>query len=475
MRASRRVLHWSARGLTVAVGVAVAVATGLAVSFAPAARVGSSVPQSEITPVPTEQTRVCPGPFLALGLDTVDASRAVTVGSADTVSAAEGATPVAHPLAQEGALLRPGDGSPLALTVPVPSGATRPPAIGASQSQQIQTDELSGLAAVSCGEAVAESWLVAGSTKLGQTTIVLLANPTAVEAAVELTVYAAQGVVGGGPAVVTVAPGSQLMVPLAGIATELDAPVVHVDAKGGRVFASLQQSAITGIIPGGLETVGPVAAPATTVTVPGVMIRGIEAVRGEAAPEGYPVTLPALRLVAPGDREAHVRVAVAPEGGAGAGMTWDGELGPGIVTEVPLNELADGDYSITVTSDVPVVAAARTSTSDGTHRDFAWFGAASPLGHDAMLAVTRPAALHLANPGSAEATVTVAGPDGVEQKATVAPGTTRAVPLQQTGSYRLEGTSGMVASVGYADAGALASFTVGSAGSLVAPITIYPR
>lgn len=495
MRTSRRVLHWSARGLTAAIGAAVAVATGLAVSLIPLPGITSPVPQADISPVPTEQTRVCPGPILALGVDVVDASRAVTIGPADTQFAAEGAEPAATPLTAAGALLQPGDGAPLALTVPVPSGATTPPAIGASQSQQVASDEVAGLAAVTCGEAVADSWLVGGSTKLGQTTVVLLANPTPVEASVDLTVYGEQGVVGDDPVRVTVAASSQLMVPLAGMASELGAPVVHVVATGGRVYATLQQNSITGITPGGVASVGPTAPPAATVHIPGVTVRGAETVLSEATAEGYPVTLPAVRVLAPGDDDANVRVSYAPAGGNGSATAWEGHLSAGTVTEVPLRDLADGDYTVTVTSAVPVVAAARVSTSDGTNRDFAWYTGASPLGPDTLLSVTGPATLHLANPGASPAAVTLTvadgtapgsaapggtapsgtAPDAAAQRVEVPAGGAVAVPLAHRGSYRLAGAGGLVASVGYSGGGTLASISVGSAGSLVAPLTVYPR
>ena len=78
-----------------------------------------------------------------------------------------------------------------------------------------------------------ESWLVGGSAATGASDVVLLANPGTVPASVQLTVFGAAGpqVPAGGSELV-VAPGAQIVVPLAGLVLGEESPVIRVTAIG---------------------------------------------------------------------------------------------------------------------------------------------------------------------------------------------------------------------------------------------------
>ena len=163
----------------------------------------------------------------------------------------------------------------------------------------------------------------------------------------------------------------------------------------------------------------------------------------------------------------------------------------GTVREVTFDHLIDGSYTVQVTSDVPVVAAARTvdaaaapsgdqsatAQAEAATQDFAWFVASSPLGEKVMMAVPSGSAptLHLANTGRTDAKVTLTPKSGAAQQVSVPAGKGVAVPVTSHGSYTIDGASGLRASVSLTADGESSSFALNPPGPLAQPITVYPR
>lgn len=451
-------------------------------------------PSVQVAPVPTDQQRVCPGPILALAADSTDAGAAVSFGApttvagaaspADVAAAADGGPALVTTQPQVTALTSGGSGdgrakgAPLLLTVPADKHSAIPPLVAGSQSQTAKQEDLAGLAAASCRRAAGDSWLVGGSSDLGETSVVLLTNPGSTSAEVDLEVYGESGRVqtpsGTG---ITVAAGAQKIVPLAGLAPSVTAPVVHVRTHGGRVLATMQQSIVNGIDPAGVELVAPAGVPALTQQIPGVMVRTLDALRASQSTDGYGEDLPAARVFVPGTKPAHVSVGVVGETGTATGDTYTATVKPGVVTEIPMASLTDGNYTVTVTSDRPVVAAARTSTEGAGGKDFAWFTPAAPQ-PAVFLAAISPgpgAILHLVNGTTADAHVTVTNPAGVQQALTINGGAAVGVRATGAGVYSVAGASGLVASVGYSGDGALSSFSLQPPPASATPLTVYPR
>jgi hypothetical protein len=474
--ANRRALaRGSARILAGVIGIAVAGATIGAATVLPLPGFSVTPPSEHVTPVPTEQQRVCPGPLLALAAD-ASASSLSTFGRPALVFGTDDGRIDTHGLKAVDDSDSTASSSPTVLTVPATGGADAPLVAGA-QSQTAEQEDLAGFAAAGCGEAVASSWLAAGATDLGQTSLVLLSNPTAVQASVDLTVYSESGMVTapGGQGIL-VDPGTQRVVPLAGIAPGAQAPIVHVQATGGRVYASLQQSVVRGIQPGGVELSDATAAPATHQVIAGMTISGAAAPADQGA-ETPLSTQPALRVVAPGSTEAKVTVGITGEKQGEVGSTTSATVAPGTVQEIPLDHLVEGAFTVTVDSDQPVVVAARTTTSAESGEDFAWFAASSALADKTQLAVAKGpgATLHLANDGKRDATVVVTGKDGKVHKATVKAGSAAGMQLSASGDYLLEGVEGLYGAVSYSGSGQLSSYPLNPPGALARPITVYPR
>jgi len=460
---------------------AAATAVGAAV-FMPWPTVTTAPNSVVVAPVPSVQQRVCPGPLLTLAEDAGSAQSATSIGSANAVHGAAPGGTKPRPIDDVSSLAAGDnsrsdrDGSPLLLNVPATEGSTVAPLLAGSQSQTASADTVSGFAAAACGEAAADSWIVGGSTDIGRTSLLLLSNPTTVVASVDLTVFGESGAIDApGATGILVQPGAQRIVSLAGLAPNLQSPVVHVQAQGGQVSASLEQSLIKGIEPGGVELLGPSAGPSTDQVIAGLVVTEQPVTAAESDAHSVSDEVPSVRILAPGDEVAAVDMVVSGPDGPATTVTVD--LQPGIAAEVPLPGLAPGSYSVRLSSDQPLVAAARASVGGDEGKDFGWFAASAPLPGDFMVSVAsgpRPT-LNLVNAGEGDAAVTVTSDRGRTVGVSVATGRQASLRLDFGARYVVTGGTSLVAAVSYVGAGAISGFTLNPAGPLAAPIRVYPR
>ncbi|WP_345763845.1 DUF5719 family protein [Diaminobutyricibacter sp. McL0608] len=479
MPSRRGIARESARAIAGIAGIGIAALAIAGATWLPLPSFTVRPPSSTVAPVPTAQERTCPGPLLTLASNASAATGAAAFAPPTMVYGTDsGAQIQTRTLTPVDDTQGESNGTPLALTVPAPAGAATPPLVGAAQSQQAALEDFAGIAAASCDEAQADSWLVAGATTLGQTSLVLLSNPSTVQATVDLTIYSEAGAVTApGATGITVAPGTQRVVALAGLAPTAAAPVVHVVSSGGRVVASLEQSDIVGISPHGVELVGATAAPATHQVIPGMIIRSLAAIQSAQGGEGYGSDLPAVRLFVPGTEAATVRIGALGEKGTVMGNSYSATLKPGIATEIPLDHLSDGNYTVTIDSTKPLVAAARTSAVSGKAFDFGWFVATQQV-EDSFLAAVPPGPggfLHFANSGEdgPDATVKIVV-KGATKSLVVPSGGSAGIALA-TGIYSVTGAKGLYVSASLSGKGLVSSFPFGPPGPLAMPIEVYPK
>ena len=461
-------------GGLIGIGVAAAVIAGA--TLIPLSGFAIGVPSKTVHPVPADQQRVCPGPVLALATDAGEASRASAIGSFSAVYGTDGSGTQTRNLKPDASTDGP-DQAPLALTAATSSGATRPTLFAGAQVQNAASPDLTGLAAASCAEAGADSWLVAGATTLGQTSLVLLSNPTSVDATVNLDIFTETGrVVAPGATGIVVPAGAQKVVPLAGLAPSATAPVVHVTTTGGAVVATMQQSFEQGIDPRGVELAGATAAPSRVQTIAGVTIASLAAITAAQSAESVGVEFPTVRLFVPGTQDAQITIGAVGETGTAAGNSLAQTVKAGNVAEIPLDHFKDGNFTVTVRSNVPVVAAVRTSVIGTKTRDFAWFVSSPPISDSQLVAVPPGPSprLHFANGGEKDVKVKIQGTSGAPIALTVPAegGAGAAVP---TGRYTVTGGDGLVVGVSFAADGQTSSFAVSPAGPLAAPIEVYPN
>ncbi|GAB3616012.1 hypothetical protein GCM10027416_05690 [Okibacterium endophyticum] len=467
----RRIARASGKMIAGVAGVGIAVLAITTAGHLALPTVEAAVPSIEVTPIAADQTRVCPGALVTLGADgsfSAFATPDVTVATGGAAEAELGG--VESPNNSSAATF----GSPIVMSVDSTEDADSPLIAGA-QSQMAGTGDLSGYTATACGEPAAESWLVAGSTDTGRSSVLSLTNPTESDATVDLEIFSENGAIDApGSAGIIVQAGEQRLFSLSGFAPNMLTPVVKVTSTGGQVYASMQQSTIRGITPVGVETSSPVSAPSTTQHLTGVVISSDAPALGGG--EGYDDNSPVVRLFAPGDVTAHVELTFVKEGGGENPLPLQATLQGGNAFDVSLVGLPPGYYAIEVTSDQPVVAAARTAV-DADGIDFAWYGGSAALGEVTAIAVASgpEPSLHLYNPTDSDLEVELRPDDGEATAFALAAGEARAVELSPALGYTLRGATGAHAQVVYRGEGALSGFVVQSAGAGAAPVTVYPR
>jgi hypothetical protein len=484
MPSKRGIALFGARAVAGLVGLGVVVASVGAATLVSWPTVDKGPSSIIVSPTPSEQQRVCPGPLLALAEDSSQAQAASSVGDAAAVFGAHAVGESAWIEPEATAMAAPDNantqsfGSPLLLRVPTPPGSSTAPLVTGSQSQIAGGESLGGLAVSGCGEAAGDSWLVGGSTDIGRTSLVLLSNPTTVVATVDLAVFGETGQVEApGSTGILVQPGAQRVVSLAGLAPNLRSPVVHVQSNGGQVAATLQQSIVRGLEPGGVDLVGPSNGPAEAQAIAGVVVSNGAGTDAPTEEGGLSDDATSVRVLVPGTEAATVQIGVTGMSGQAAGASVQVDIQPGVATEVPLSGLVPGTYSLKLTASEPIVAAAQSSATGSAGRDFAWFASSDTLADEFLVAAAAGPSpqLNLVNTGNADATYTAAPDNGSARTVTVPAGGSATMPLEQSQRYLVSGGTSTVASVAYSGDGLLAAFPLRQAGPLAAPIRVYPR
>lgn len=442
----------------VAAGVAAAVAASVFLVPWPAV---THVPASvDAVPTPADTVAVCDGGIFAAGR---------TAGAAGTLTLAADQRPIvaadgeyAQSLLRSPAVERFG-GAPVFVAPPQQREAAP---LAAVASGRVLDADLAGFAVDACRTPLFESWLVGGSTTIGATDLVVLANPGDAVATVDITVYGTADPFSppGGTGLVVPA-GTQLVVPLSGIAGGEASPVLRVTAAGAPVRASLQASIIRTLEPGGIDQQSAVRASAGRVVIPGLIVTPVP----ESLTDDTPTI---LRLLAPGgDGSAVVSVRSAA---GDALMESTVPLTAGTPVEFELRELPVGTYTVVVDATMPIVGAVWQTTGFGEGDDFAWFTAAPALSGSTLLAVPEgpQPVLHLANPGEDDVQVVLRGAS--EREVLVPAGGTAAVSLPPETTWELDPGGEVHAQVTLAGSGALAGYAVWPSDAAAQPLRVYP-
>ena len=483
-RNPRRAAIVGARVVTGTVGLGVAALAIAAAGLLPLPTISGSPASERVTPVPTAQELVCAGGILRLGDESgQDAETATSIGRPTVTSEASVGELEVDTL--EGASGNAQSAPRSLRAAPSAEGAAPETVLLAgAQSEIAAIGEFRGLAASACAGVTTDAWLAGGATSVGRTTIISIANPSDVIATVEVEIYGEEGVVesAGGSGIV-VQPHAQRIVPLAGLAPDVVSPVIHVTSQGGQVVTTLQQSTVRGLEPGGVEIIGTTARPATRQVIPGVVIANAEGVGGRVGERGFDDLTTMLRVYVPGEQDTTVNVAIVAEDGAETGASFAFPVEAGIVTDLPIEELVDGTYTLLVDSDEPVLTSLRVATvatvpdlAGALATDFAWFAATTELTADSLVSIADGpgTVLHIANPGAAPIDVTLEALGGATTSVSVPAGSTTATPVTPGTTYRLGGITSVWASVSLVGDGQLAAYGVQPPAVTSSAITVYP-
>jgi hypothetical protein len=284
----------------------------------------------------------------------------------------------------------------------------------ATQLQLKQDADMSGLAATGCQRPSSDIWLVGGDTRTGRESLLILANPTAVDATIELQLLASNGYLNvPGLSAISVPSHRSVIVPINGLAPKLQTFSVHVSARGGSVAAWIQQKTVRGLHAGGFDLIAP-ASPATThLNIPGLLIRGTAAVvELNKLSSNYFDVVDTLRVANTSGSDSHILAQITGSNAKTFGTVIQATVPANTTADLEISGLSDGDYSIAITSDQPVRAAVRLNRSNVTAKpetDFTWLPAVSAAAGSRYLAVPSQGISKLAivNPSKTVAHITV--------------------------------------------------------------------
>jgi len=281
--------------------------------------------------------------------------------------------------------------------------------VAATEYGSVNTESVAGYLATECGDPLNDQWLIGGSTTTGRDTIVTISNGSDVEARIDLEIWGSAGKVD--------APGSQgIVIPaqsqrsysVAGFAPDEASPAIHLLSNGAAVWATLQTTVVRGLVPGGLDRIGPVSTPTTSVFFPVFHVPTEKSIGKLLADPSYTDVIAALRFLVPGDTDATITITLDPYA-EGDTQVATASIPAGSTLDIPITELSAGDWAVAVESDQPIVAAARVGFHDASTgiTDLAWASAAPAQTGIASVLVPGGALLGLTNFGATDASVTV--------------------------------------------------------------------
>ena len=495
-------------GVTGVTGIvsAGAVALGIAALVTlPLPEYVGTAPALTVAPVPATQQRVCPGPLLEV---MPQVTNDVTFYSTGQAEYAEESSEKNFDSSWLDAVDNQNDAlwaAPQVISVPPGASAEQAPLLAGNQLEQAATEALSGLATAACTEPANDVWLVGGSTELGRTTLVTLANPTDVTATVTLEVFTEDGYV---DAVSTegiiVLPGEQRIVSLAGYAPDAIAPVVRVLSVGGQILANLQQSVTRTLLPSGVEWVAPGAGAATQQVITGVVLSGQHDHDRSEISDVTSDLEPGIRLLVPGEKNTEVSVTLLSS--EGKKVEFTANLTAQKVTQLPTAGVPDGVYTVIVTAQEPLVAGVRTVQDSSAASpllegspaatpapsvapelvapaasigggDFTWIASSSFLTDTVLIPVPQGPApvVSFYNPANRTAEVTMSAPGQKDVVLTVKAGEMASAQLVADAKYTAQGAKGLVGGMTFIGSGFGSAIALNPANVLGSSITVYPR
>lgn len=318
--------------------------------------------------------------------------------SAGVVGAPDGVTGIgsllAQPLSARGAPARVPIDRPGQVAVDLGSALTgdalevtaRGPLAAGLELEQVTRGEggsARGLAGLRCEAPKTEAWFVGGSTQVGDSVTLVMANPDDTPALVDVMVWTSDGPADTRPGRgISVPPRKRAALPLDQLAPDKEWLAVRVVVQRGRVAAAVRHARLDGRTPKGVEWIPQAQPPAMTVVVPGLPQGPGRRILSVTNP-GLDPTVVSVRLTTPDGQYVPPGMEALQ---VPAGTTLATELAP-LTDKSPA--------TVTVVSDGgPVIAGAFVCDRQaGPIREIAYAGSAAPLSGPALLTdlvVNRP-------------------------------------------------------------------------------------
>ena len=374
---------------------------------------------------PADMQLVCPGPLFRSGGDFGTKLNVIERwGSADLFYTADGTGVLEQKSIPESSVSNIelggsrvfgssslGDGASLTNLNADQSASQGSLVIAGSSTQLAAISSMRGLAAASCQQPANDFTIVGGSTLAGRESLMVLTNPSPIDATADLRVFTDLGEVKvSGLSGISVPAQSTTTVSLASFAPTVPSLAVQVLSQGAKLAGWIQARAVSGTQARGVDWISPNPQASELMVLPGLVIRGTKVINEAVGEQEKSDAGHALRVFAP--EGANVTVQVVSSEADIFGAVFTGIIEPGTVSDFPIAELKDGDYSVFVSSDKPVFSALRVArgNSDATPRlDFAWLSPAEELVSDRAVAIRSEgdSILVLANSGTVSAPVPI--------------------------------------------------------------------
>ena len=365
---------------------------------------------------------VCPGALFRAGgssgtsLDLARTGEATSIGYFDETT---GLTLVEQRVVPDAPLVQ---GTPRArfveakgLTVLDPEGKAKQSSalLSALQFQVASVSNMSGLAAANCMRPTSDAWLVGGDTTSGRESLLILVNPSNVDSKVDLELYGPGGkIVASGLTSISAPKQRTTVIPLSSLTPSLPTFSVHVESSGGALGVWMQIRAVRGLAAGGVELIAPAIDASKLQTVPGVFIRGTaDGAKLVAVNPAYSDTAPVLRVQNTSTKQATVTAQLLGTTATTYGTVVQEVVPPNATIDIPITDLADGDYAAFIDSSEPVRAAIRLNRTKGGATDVAWLPAVQAISEKAVTSAPSGSItkLSIVNPGKVAANVTFGG------------------------------------------------------------------
>lgn len=441
------------------VSVAAVLAAGLV--FAPKVDISVSFDSASgsYSVKPADMQLVCPGPLFRSGGDSgTDLSYIERWGSADLFYTADGSGELEQKSISESSVSSieltgsrvfgsSSLGGATSLTnLNADQGATQGSLVITGSSTQLSAiSSMRGLAAASCQQPSNDFTIVGGSTLAGREALMVLTNQSPIDATADLRVFTDLGEVSvSGLSGISVPAQSTTTLSLASFAPTVPSLAVQVLSQGAKLAGWIQARAVLGTQAGGVDWISPNPQSSEQAVLPGLVIRGTEVINQALSAEENSDAGHALRIFAP--EGANVTVQVVSSEADIFGAVFTGIIEPGTVSDFPIAELEDGNYSVFVSSDKAIFSALRVARGNpgGTPRlDFAWVSPAEELVSNRAVAIGSEgdSILVLANSSSADATVLV-------QNLRSGAGVSVSIPALGTATVNLSGPASISESAG---------------------------
>lgn len=248
--------------------------------------------------------------------------------------------------------------------------------------------DLTGLDVSACTVPGHQQRLTGATTTIGSTAILVLTNPSASAATVDLRLFGAEGLIESpGTSGLVLGPDQTRSFVLGGLAPDEENLAVEVRSSGGAVSAGIQQHRLFGVLPGGVDVITPSTEAAQRQVIPGVSAPGPDALEELNAQDDVEVA-PAVQIAATGSATTAEVTAIGPDGPESLGSGSVVDLEANGTGQVDLSQLPAGEYTLIVEAEAPVIATARSASGTAEESvDIALTPSAAELAFDQMVSL----------------------------------------------------------------------------------------